>query len=405
MKISSIIAEYNPMHNGHIYHINKAKEITSPDAIVCVMSGNYVQRGIPAIVDKWSRAKTALASGVDLVIELPVLYSLSSAEFFAFGAISLLNSLGVIDSVCFGSEIGDLNCILSISSILNDEPKRFKELLQHYLNMGYTYPSSRSKALFDYAKEANLYFSDDLQKTLNLSNNILAIEYCKSLIKLKSNIKPYTVKRQGGAYNSEKLDSLFSSATAIRKYIKNNNSLIELKEHIPDSCYNMLNIYKNNNIDFVFEDSMFDFIKYKNFVSKHDIETLPDVSEGLHNRIDNAFNSSDDFNSLIENIKTKRYTYTRISRILCQYFVGFEKYDTKALRSIPCPYARILGFNDVGIKVLKEIKKKSTIPVYVKLPKRFDDVMLLDIQATRTYSLLNKYIKPNSDYIISPIKV
>lgn len=405
VKISSIIAEYNPLHNGHIYHINKTKELTSCDAIVCIMSGNYVQRGAPALLDKWNRAKSALESGVDLVIELPVLYALSSAEFFAFGAVSLLNSLGVIDSICFGSEIGDINYILSISKILNDEPQKFKEFLQYHLAKGNGYPLARSKALYDYFLGKDIFINDDLQEALNSSNNILAIEYCKSLIKLNSSIKPYTVKRKGGTYNSSELNKVFSSATSIRKYIRKNNDFNMLKNHIPDSSFNMLNMYKNNNFEFVFEDFMFDFIKYKHFTSKYDIENIPDVSEGLHNRIGNALNSAQDFASLVEDIKTKRYTYTRINRILCQYFIGFERHNTKALRNAPCPYANILGFNETGIKVLRELKTKSSIPIYIKLPRETNDVLLLDLQATKTYSLLNKFVKPNSDYIISPIKV
>ncbi|WP_078681590.1 MULTISPECIES: nucleotidyltransferase [Clostridium] len=405
MKITSIIAEYNPLHNGHIYHINKTKEITSSDAIVCIMSGNYVQRGIPALVDKWSRTKAALESGIDLVIELPALYALSSAEFFAFGAISLLDSLNIIDSICFGSEIGNIDYILEISNILNNETEAFKKSLKYYLNKGFTYPAARSKALYNYILDKNIYFENNLHEILNSSNNILAIEYCKSLIKLNSNIKPYTIKREGSSYNSTKLSKIFSSATSIRRYIKNNNNFNELKNHIPDASFNMLNLYKNSGVQFVFEDLMFDFIKYKHFNSEHEIENLPDVSEGLHNRISKALKSAKNFDDLIENIKTKRYTYTRINRILCQYFIGFEKFNTKILRTTPCPYARILGFNEIGIKILKEMKEKSSIPIYTKLPKNADDILLLDIQSTKSYSILNKYIDHNSDYIISPIKV
>lgn len=171
MNITGIITEYNPLHKGHIYHINKTKELTSCDGIVCIMSGNFVQRGIPAIMDKWTRCELALNSGVDLVIELPSVYSLSSAEFFAYGSISLLNSIGVINNICFGSESGNIDDIKSIAKILNNEPSEFKNHLKDYLDKGVSYPVARSKALVE-------YFNDNLetQEILKSSNNILGIE-------------------------------------------------------------------------------------------------------------------------------------------------------------------------------------------------------------------------------------
>src|SRR5665647_2874229 len=160
MNISGIIVEYNPLHNGHVYHINKTKELTNCDALICVMSGNFAQRGIPSSIDKWTKTKMALNNGVDLVIELPTIYSVSSAEFFSFGAVSLLNSLGVVDNICFGSEHGDINDIYTISNILHKEPTQFKSLLKTYLARGNGYPLSRSNALYDYLKNADLNISN-----------------------------------------------------------------------------------------------------------------------------------------------------------------------------------------------------------------------------------------------------
>lgn len=405
MKISSIIAEYNPLHNGHLYHINKTKEETNSDAIICIMSGNYVQRGIPAIIDKWNRAKAALECGVDLVLELPVLYSVSSAEFFAYGSVSLLNSLGVVDSICFGSELGDIECILSVAEVLNDEPEEFKKLLKDALNTGLPYPSARNIALSKYLPHNSHSSNELLNQILGASNNILAVEYCKSLLKLGSNIKPFTIKRQGGTYNSSELNNIFSSATSIRKYLKNNIGLKELQNHIPHSTFDLLCKIKNENYDFVFPDSMINFLRYKYFTTSSDITKLPDVSEGLHNKIYKSLINAVSYDDLIENIKSKRYTYTRISRILCQYFIGFEEYDTRFLRTQSCPYARILGFNEKGTEILKKIKAHTSIPVLTKVPRELPDVFKLDIRATNSYSLLSSTIKPNSDYLTSPIKV
>jgi predicted nucleotidyltransferase len=405
MNITSIISEYNPLHNGHLYHIKKTKKLTNSDAIICIMSGNYVQRGLPAMIDKWNRSKIALECGADLVIELPVLYSLSSAEFFAFGAVSLLNSLGVVNSICFGSESGDIEHLNYIARILHGEPIEFKRSLKNYLSLGYAYPAARSIALNDYINYLNSNINIDFKESLSTSNNILGIEYCKSLIKLNSNIKPYTLKREGASYNSENIHSIFSSATAIRKYIKENNDISELRNHMPFQSYDLIIELKNNNYDFANEDNMMKYLRYKHFCTNSSIENLPDVSEGLHNKIYKNIDKSTNYSDLIENIKSKRFTYTRINRILCQYFIGFEKYDTRILRKEPCPYARVLGFNEMGTKILKEMKSNSSIPVYTKLPKISTEVLDLDIEATKAYSLLNSNISPLSDYLISPIRL
>lgn len=403
MQVSAIISEYNPLHKGHMYHIEKTKEITNADAIICIMSGNYVQRGTPAIIDKWHRTKNALNCGIDLVIELPVLYSLSSAEFFAFGAVSLINSLGIVNSLSFGSELGSMDLLMSISKILVEEPKKYKEALKFYLDMGLPYPTARSKALTGYILNSNLYEHKDIESVLNTSNNILAIEYCKSLIKLKSNVSPYTIKREGGSYNSTELSSTFSSATSIRRYIKDKGLLSELEHHLPTFTYTLLNELSNSRYNFVFEDFMLPYIKYKYFNDKASLLNLPDVKEGLHNKIFKALDTAINFSEAVEIIKSKRYTYTRISRILSQFYVGFDKFDTADLRKKPCPYVRVLGFNENGKSLLKHIKANSDIPLYSKMPKQLNEVLELDLLATKSYSLLNKNIAQNSDYLFSPI--
>ena len=397
MNITGIITEYNPLHMGHIYHINKTKELTNCDGIVCIMSGNFVQRGIPAIMDKWTRCELALNSGVDLVIELPSVYSLSSAEFFAYGSISLLNSIGVINNICFGSESGNIDDIKSIAEILNNEPSQFKNHLKDYLDKGVSYPVARSKALVK-------YFNDNLetQEILKSSNNILGIEYCKSLLKLKSDIIPYTIQRKGSNYNDDKLENKFSSATAIRSHVKNSKNIDILKDILPSKTFSYLyDKFNNNNL--VFEDSMFSFIKYKSLTLKNKLENLPDVKEGLHNKIYNELKNSNSFYELVSNIKSKRYAYTRISRILCQYFIGMENFDLEYLRSMKAPYGRVLGFNDTGRKILKEMKKKSSIPIYMKLPKTLNDTLKLDIQSTYAYSMINNSVSYDSDFKTSPI--
>ena len=406
MHISGIIVEYNPLHNGHLYHINKTKELTNCDALICVMSGNFAQRGIPSTIDKWTKTKMALNNGVDLVIELPAIYSVSSADFFSYGSVSLLNSLGVVNNICFGSEQGEIKDINNISNILHKEPVEFKLLLKTYLSKGIVYPKARANALYDYSINSKSDISNLLLVDLLSSpNNILGIEYCKSLIKLNSSIKPYTLKREGATYNSDILHNEYSSATAIRKFIRENGSLQELKGHVPDSVLDELLNLQSKNYEFTFEDSMYPYIKYKSATSKNLLVNLPDVSEGLDNKIIKSLQNNLSYTSAIEAMKSKRYTYTRISRILCQYFIGFDSFDSKTLRSLPCPYARVLGFNSKGKSILKSIKSNGDIPLYTKLPKVQNATLELDIQSTRAYSILNSYINPNSDYLISPLIV
>jgi predicted nucleotidyltransferase len=403
MNISAIISEYNPLHKGHVYHIEKTKEITDSDAIICIMSGNYVQRGLPALIDKWNRTKTALECGADLVIELPVIYSLSSAEFFSSGAVSLLNSLGVVNNLSFGSEIGDIEFIKQIASVLVKEPLEFKSKLKIHLDNGTPYPKARSMALIEYLTFENSVPNSHMSEALNSSNNILGIEYCKSLLKLNSSIKPLTIRREGGSYNDENLNAVFSSATSIRKYMKEEKNLSLLEQHMPKKSYEMIRSLKEEAYPFVYGDFILPFIKYKAFSVGDGLHNLPDASEGLHNKIYDELSRATGYDELLNNIKSKRYTYTRISRILSQYFIGFENYPTDELRKLNCPYARVLGFNETGMKVLKHMKKNSEIPVYTKLPRKPDKTMELDIKATQTYSILNSFVAPNSDYLVSPI--
>ncbi|MCY6959488.1 nucleotidyltransferase [Clostridium brassicae] len=397
MNITAIIAEYNPLHKGHIYHINESKKLTNCDGVLCIMSGNFVQRGVPAIVDKWSRTEMALKSGVDLVIELPVIYSLSSAEFFAQGAVSILNNLGIVKNLCFGSESGDVDILKRIAHILSEEPLEFKLKLKEFLNKGLSFPSARSKALKYFFNNTSL-----TSEVLSSSNNILGIEYCKSLLNLKSSITPYTIQRQGGTYNSTSLENNFSSATAIRKALKENNSVSSIEDNIPSCSSEILkNLINKNSLSFAEE--MFNFLKFKIFTCPYNIENLPDVSEGLHNKIIKSIYKSNSYKELINNIKSKRYTETRINRILCQYFIGFENYDTKTLRKSNGTHARVLGFNEKGKQILKILKTTSSIPIYTKLPKILNPYLSLDIQATKAYSLINNNISPFSDYLLNPV--
>ena len=395
--ITGIITEYNPFHKGHKYHLENAIKDTSASGVVCVMSGNFMQRGIPAIVDKWKRTEMALKNGVDLILELPLVYSISSAEHFAFGSVSLLNSLGIIDNLYFGSEEGSIEPLNKISRVLSHEPQEFKLLLKEYLNTGLPFHSSRSKALNDYLKY------DNVEHILSNSNNILGIEYMKALDTLNSSISPYTLKREGSSYNDENMSEIFSSATSIRKHLKN-GCLSEIENILPEETYKLLNEIHSEGYPFIFEEDMFKYIKYKLFTETENLKNLPDVSEGLDNKIYREILNAASLDELILKSKSKRYTYTRISRILAQYFLGLEKYDLLSLAKSPAPYARILGFNSNGRDMLKKMKSTCSIDIITKVPKNnLSPHMQLDILGTKAYSLLNPNVNPADDFLKGPV--
>ena len=280
-KILGIISEYNPFHYGHLYHINESKKIINPDYTVAVMSGNFVERGDAAIIDKWSRAEMALNNGVDLVIELPLIYSISSAENFAMGSIKILDSLSMDTAISFGSECGNINILNSIAQVLCEEPKEYLSILNHELGSGISFPKAREHAL--------LMYLNDIRKFANVlsePNNILGIEYLKAIQKQKAKLRATTIVRKGANYNDLDLKDKYSSASAIRHGLLNN---IDIKPYIPESSYKILQDKISKN-EIVYGLKTFEqAIIYKlRTMSQEEIATLPDVTEGLENKIKKA---------------------------------------------------------------------------------------------------------------------
>lgn len=403
MKICGIICEYNPFHKGHKYHVLETKKHTNCDAVIGIMSGNFAQRGIPTIIDKWERTKMALSSGLDLVIELPAAFALSSAEIFAKGSIELLEQLNIVDYISFGSECGNLNLLNIIAETLAYEPFDFKISLKNYLDTGLAFPRARALALSDHFKKKSVSYSN-LDDILNSPNNLLAIEYCKTLLKLNSSITPFTLKRQGNGYNDTELKNTFASASAIREHLKSSNLNVNfLKSYMTEESILLMENLIDTNYKFVFPEAIFPFLKYKLLTSKNNLYKIPEASEGLDRKILKEISDSNTLDEFISKVKSKRYTYTRISRILCQYFIGFEEYDIESLRKSSPEYARILGFNPKGADILREIKRNSSINLITKLPKKYNDMLKLDLQATKSYSILNPFVSPYADFKTSPI--
>jgi len=382
MKILGIITEYNPFHNGHLYHLFKAKEITGADYVVAVMSGNFLQRGEPAIINKWARTKMALNAGVDLVIELPFVFSTQDANGFAFGAIKLLDSLQIIDYLCFGCETDNLDTLYSVSNFLHIEPQKYKELIVHNSKNGYEFPRARAQALCEYHR---IFGIDDLEKIsplelsklLKYPNNILALEYIKHLINLKSKIKPIAIKRIGAGYHQKNIKGKISSATSIRNEILNSlgspkTDLFilndKIKSTIPQSGFPILENELREGRGPITSDSFRQYILATlRRMSLEDISRVQGVTEGLENRIKKASLKSCTVEQLINSIKTRRYTRTKIQRIILHLIMNLSKKDVKTFNKCGPLYARVLGFSKKGKTLLRTIKKSSSTPLISKL--------------------------------------
>lgn len=390
-KVLGIVAEYNPLHNGHLYHLNESKKQINADYSVCVMSGNFTQRGDTAIIDKWSRTEIALQNGIDLVIELPVVYSISSAENFAYGSMNILDKLGVVDYISFGSEIGDIEILHSIAEILCNEPKEYVSLLNHELSKGISYPKAREKALLMYLNDIRKYAN-----VLSSPNNVLGIEYLKALINLKSNLKAITIKRANTSYNSTNIINGFASSTAIRKIINNPSSLSKV---VPEETFSIISDKIKHGQIIKGLVSFEKEILYKLRTSPIDyIANLPDVSEGLEFSIKNAANSCNNIMDLISLVKSKRYTQTRIQRILLYALLDITKQDMEYSRK-GVPYIRILGMTENGKHLLSEIASNKKLNI-ITSPKKFMDncnnkivknLFSKDILASNIYTLGYEY--------------
>lgn len=386
MKIVGIIAEYNPFHKGHEFHIEKAKEITGADTVIVVMSGDYVQRGMPSIMPKHLRAQMALACGADVVLELPVCYATGSAEYFATGAVSLLDSLGCVDYLCFGSECGNLDAIQTVADVLCQEPDHYKILLQKYLKDGNAFPAARELALTEYlngnglsAQIANKEFAG----LLDSPNNILGIEYLKALSSLNSSIRPVTITREGAGYHDQTLGSPFSSASAIRQGLQKHEPDFRLSanaEHAPDIDFilqelpeNCHRIFKENYHKCfpVFADDFSLLLKAKLLTeTKESLTKYLDLTPEIANRILSHRNDFMSFSQFCDLIKTKNMTYSRISRCLIHILLDICKCDVPdQAADSRSGYARLLGFRKESSEVLSTIKKCSTIPLITKLPR------------------------------------
>ena len=385
MKIVGVIAEYNPFHNGHQFHIQKAKELACADAVIVVMSGNFVQRGVPAIMPKYVRTTSALQEGASMVIELPVCYATGTAEQFALGAVSILDKLGCVDAICFGSECGNITTLQTLSDVLFEEPAEYKTALQSALRSGLSFPAARQTAM------KALYPEQDMHSILEHPNNILAIEYLKALRKLNSNIIPLTIPRQGAGYHDPQLQEHYSSASAIRTQILA-NSYEEIKSQIPKASFELYKEYFQTHSSVISDDCSL-LLKYKLLSeTKESLMLYSDVSEELANRICNCKNNYVCFNQFCELLKTKEVTYSRISRALLHIILGIKKTHLTEIE-----YARVLGFCQKDVSIFTDIKNSTSLSLVSQsadvqyLSSKGKQMLDLDIYAANVYESLVSY--------------
>jgi len=384
MKTIGIIAEYNPFHNGHQYQLEQVREQTGADYIVIAMSGNFVQRGEPAIYDKYTRTRIALNAGADLILEIPVMFATSSAEDFAACGVSLLDQLGVVDGLCFGSECGDIPALTQVANILAEEPAEYTAFLRQYLKQGESFPKARLQALAKVNENTAL---------LSSPNNILGIEYLKALYRRNSSIQPFTIKRSGHDYHDSNISEQFASATALRKAIAE-EVFPTLHTQMPDFAYQIL-----TEATPVFPDDCSLLLNYqilKLIDSGMDLTAFLDVSSELADRIQRQYLEFDTFTGRIQNLKTRQYTYTRISRVLLHLLLEITDEQAQTYRRKDYnSYARVLGFRKQAEPLLRQIKEHTALPLVTKiadakkkLPEDAWQILRQDLHCSHLYQAI-----------------
>lgn len=392
MKTVGIIAEYNPFHNGHAYQIKAAKKMTGADYCIVVMSGDFVQRGTPAIMDKYFRAQSALENGADLVLELPVYYAVSSAEYFASGAVALLDKLGVTDSLCFGSECGDIKVLSSLAEELLDETPQFKKILKQQMKAGSSYPQARNHTL-----SVTAPWLTGAIGALQSPNNILGLEYIKAVKRRQSHIQPYTLNRLGAGYHSASLEATNSSALAIRESISRTKDIRYIKEQVPSGVYDTMTHVYGHTFP-ILPDDVSALLSYK-LLLEQDLGYISylDIDTPFSDRVVRKLSSYTDYTSFCEQLKTKNMTYTRVARNLLHILLNIYQEDMDSFcRDDFVYYARMLGFKKEAEPLLSAVKEHSEIPLLSKLADAGDIIangngqklLAADIRAAHIYSLL-----------------
>lgn len=402
MKAVGVVVEYNPFHNGHYYHIKQSKNKTGADVVIAVMSGHFLQRGEPALVDKWHRAKMALLSGVDIVIELPYVFATSKAETFANGAIQLLSAMNC-ETFAFGSEDGNIEPFQNTFLLLQEFRTEYNELIKQFMSSGNSYPKSLFEA-YEQLKQKRPQLYIDLSQP----NNILGYHYIEAVHTLKSSIKPVTIQRvQAGYHDDIKLDSSIASATGIRKALFESSSLNEITQYVPKTTYDQLVQWQSTYHQFVNWEAFWPLLRFTitRYVPK-DLTQFADVSEGIEYALVKYAKISDTFTDFMNHIKSKRYTWTRLQRMLTHIFTGITKEQLHQFHSPS--YIRLLGMTVKGQQYLSEGKKDFHLPLISRVAQTKDLLLQMDIRATEIYTQgiqLFSSNKIDGDFQTPPIRI
>jgi len=369
MNITGIITEYNPFHNGHLYQIKKAKELGASH-IVVIMSGDFVQRGAPAIIDKYARTQMALSCGADLVIELPVCFATSGAQYFARGAVAILDSLGIIDTLTFGCETTKHALLEKVAAYILEEPAEYKEIIHEELKKGNSFPKAREIAI-----EKNI--GKEASSLLSSPNNILALEYIMAIKLRNSKMTISPILREGNAYHETCLsEGIYASASAIRNVLTKHESFSDLKEYVPDTVFSILHNAYGKSFP-VFTDDFSFLLQYALFQNEHCGYTkYADIHSDFSDKIKNALYTYSNWEELCNTLKSKDITYTKISRALTHVLLNVCSSDLEDLSAMGyAPYARILGLGQKGKELLSLIKKNSSLPIIIRVK---EDMQQLD---------------------------
>ncbi|MGA9228356.1 MAG: nucleotidyltransferase [Mesobacillus sp.] len=381
MKAVGVVVEYNPFHNGHLFHLQQAKGQSGAEIAIAAMSGNFLQRGEPALVSKWARTRMALSAGVDIVFELPYRFATQHAEVFADGAVSILSSAGC-STLVFGSESGDLGAFERTILFLEKNNEQFQENIKYYTSKGNSYPKSISLSFQSLSPSET--FID-----ISSPNNILGLHYIQAINKQKSRMLPDTITRKSAGYHDEHFSSAtIASATSIRKALFGASGEMDtIKSLVPYTSFEQLSEYKENFGGFQSWENYWPLLKYKLLQSSPaEIRDFYEVEEGLENRLLSTAASSSSFHEFMESIKTKRYTWTRLQRV-CLHILTNTKKDEMKKPQNTVNYLRLLGATEKGREYLKLYKKNFTLPVISKLSAYSDPDLDLDIKASRIYAL------------------
>lgn len=375
MIVSGIVAEYNPFHNGHLYQLNETRRITSCDYIVATMSGHFTQRGIPCILDKYTRTKMALSCGVDMVLELPVPYASASAQYFCEGAISLFHKSNIIDYLCFGSESGNIDLLWDIAKLMACETPQMSHLLKYYLSQGISYPAAREQVITKtlYEESHGKYSTEDIGAVMSHPNNILGIHYLSALLKYQSKIVPVTVKRTSG-YHDENIKSQIASATAIRKHLLSGH-MDRVSHAMPSAAYKLLaDTLKNFPLTSV--DNLSMYLRYKLISSSlEDLYMLWNIPKDLSHSIYNNFDHYSLLSDLAASVTSKTYPSATVYRSLLRIILGITDADMQQLQCIQwIPYIRVLGVRKKALPLLSKLAKASSVPVITNLGRSYNQL-------------------------------